>query len=265
MAPIKYEEQMKEKLEKRSLNPSPESWAALSDRLDAQQKNKSKSLFWWIGIAASIIGIVFITAEFFNNQPVQNSSPTVVESNENTIPEKKNEIINSQTPSNKVAAEEIAVDEIVPLNSFKNQPNSKSNTSVISPIKKDIETNSALENDVAQVEKNANEESIESVNEIKKTTLTFEDQKIQDVVAQINHLKANGNTVSNAEIDSLLKKAQNEILNNRLYNENTRTVDANMLLQDVEEDLQQSFRSKVFEALQSGYESVKTAVAERNN
>ena len=46
---------------------------------------------------------------------------------------------------------------------------------------------------------------------------------------------------------------------------NTRTVDANALLQDVEEDLQQSFRSKVFEALQSGYESVITAVAERNN
>jgi len=84
-------------------------------------------------------------------------------------------------------------------------------------------------------------------------------------VAQINAINANGIKVTDAEIDSLLKKAQKEILSNRLYNGNTRTVDAKVLLQDVEDDLQQSFRTKVFEALQSGYESVRTAVAQRNN
>ena len=41
MAPIKFEEQLKDKLEKRTMSPSAESWAKLSDRLDAEdQKNK---------------------------------------------------------------------------------------------------------------------------------------------------------------------------------------------------------------------------------
>ena len=51
----------------------------------------------------------------------------------------------------------------------------------------------------------------------------------------------------------------------KLYNEATNKVDANALLQSVEDDLEQSFRAKVFDAIKSGYESVKTAVAERNN
>ena len=50
-----------------------------------------------------------------------------------------------------------------------------------------------------------------------------------------------------------------------LIREGMKTVDANALLQDVESDLQQSFRNKIFEALKNSYETIKTAVAERNN
>ena len=63
----------------------------------------------------------------------------------------------------------------------------------------------------------------------------------------------------------LLKEAEREIFKDKLKNENTRTVNANDLLQDVEADLEQSFRAKVFETLKSSYDSVKTAVANRNN
>ncbi len=260
MAPIKYEEQLKETLEKRNITPSSESWATLSDRLDAQQKNKNRSLFWWFGIAASIVGIVFITTLYFNNQPIQNASPIVVDSFQDSIQYQKNETIDNKSQSLQVAMEEVA-----PIETSVIQSNSKANTSNSVSDKNGIEKSLLKDSEVVQVEKYSTQKSIESVNEIKNTKLTFEDQKIQDVVAQIRELNANGQTVSSAEIDSLLKKAQKEILNNRLYDENTRTVDANDLLQDVEADLQQSFRSKVFEALQSGYESVKTAVAERNN
>ena len=73
MAPIKYEEQMKDKLEKRSLQPSPESWATLANRLDARDnKHKNKSMFWWFGIAASVVGILFVTTIYFNNKSIEN-------------------------------------------------------------------------------------------------------------------------------------------------------------------------------------------------
>ena len=58
MAPIKFEEQLKEKLEKRTIQPSPEAWKKLSVRLDDQGNNKNHRGYWWLGIAASITGII---------------------------------------------------------------------------------------------------------------------------------------------------------------------------------------------------------------
>src|SRR5690606_39027733 len=89
--------------------------------------------------------------------------------------------------------------------------------------------------------------------------LTFEEQKIQEVVSEIQQLKENNSNVSNSEIDALLLEAQKEINLNKLYN-NKGLVDATMLLQEVEADLDQSFRSKVFEALKDSYGTVKSAV-----
>ena len=49
-----------------------------------------------------------------------------------------------------------------------------------------------------------------------------------------------------------------------MYDESTKTVDATSLLESVEDDLEQSFREKVLNALQSSYETVRVAVTERN-
>ena len=78
-------------------------------------------------------------------------------------------------------------------------------------------------------------------------------------------MKIENGTVTDAEIEDLLKQAERDILRDRIYNETTRTVDADALLQDVEDDLEQSFRSKVFEGLKSSFKTVKTAVADRKN
>ena len=59
--------------------------------------------------------------------------------------------------------------------------------------------------------------------------------------------------------------ASKELFKDKLQKEAFKTVDASALLLSVEEDMGQSFRSKVFDALKGGYETVKTAVAERNN
>ena len=90
-------------------------------------------------------------------------------------------------------------------------------------------------------------------------------QKIQDVVAQIKNLKENNTAVTDEAIDALLTEAQKEIALDKLYNESTGIVDANLLLQDVEADLEESFRAKVFKALKENFISVKTAVAQRND
>jgi hypothetical protein len=270
MAPIKQEEHMKDKLEKRSLQPSPESWATLANRLDAEEKNKNKSLFWWIGIAASIVGILFLTTMYFNNQPIENDTQIMVDTkgdvNQETQQKGENQMTQVPTKSNELVADHTKVEK-----KFLNESVSKSNVNTI--IEKIPQVEAIAQSEGKKSQKTAASSlstpiktgPVEKLTDISNAKLSFENQKVQDVVAQIKTMNLNGSNVSDTEIDSLLKKAQKEILSNRLYNENTRTVDASALLQDVEAGLEQSFRSKVFEALQSSYESVKTAVAQRNN
>lgn len=260
MAPIKQEEQMRDKLEKRSLKPSMESWETLSHRLEAEQKTSDKSLFWWLGIAASVVGVLLVTTLYFNTDSVEQKMPRVVDTKDRVI--QNNDL---QTTEVSITNEKVSVED---LNSFRtdlNKNESKSTLETSFSEKTEATTHFLKKEAVAQIENTTSKESDENVAEFKKSEFTFEEQKIEEVVAQINTLKSNGNEVSDAEIENLLKKAQQEILSNKIYNETTRMVDANALLQDVEADLQQSFRSKVFEALQSSYESVKTAVAQRNN
>ena len=95
--------------------------------------------------------------------------------------------------------------------------------------------------------------------------MSFEDLKLKEVVAKVEALKKEQSTVSDAEINALLDRAQKEIALHKLYNEATNKVDAMALLQDVEADLEQSFRARAFKAIKAGYHYVKTSVAERNN
>jgi len=79
MAPFKFEEDIKTVLEKRTIQPSKLAWDELEKSLD---KNKKKP-FWWIGLAASIVGILWISISFFN-QDNAIVEPTIVDvSNEN--------------------------------------------------------------------------------------------------------------------------------------------------------------------------------------
>ena len=95
--------------------------------------------------------------------------------------------------------------------------------------------------------------------------LSVEDLKVMEVVAEIKAMQHAETKVTNREIDSLLKQAQRDILKQKIFDESMQTVNADALLQDVEVELEQSFRAKVFDALKENFGSVKTAVAERHN
>ncbi len=70
--------------------------------------------------------------------------------------------------------------------------------------------------------------------------------------------------VSDAEVDSLLRNAQEAIFREQLFKQD-QSVDAMALLSQVEEELDQSFRDQIFQSLKSGFLKVRTAVADRNN
>lgn len=253
MAPIKFDEHIKEKLEGRHIQPSNQAWNTLAERLDAQEKNKHYIGYWWLGIAASVIGILFVVSQFFNTDIKIETNPKVVEtpliikedSNTQIAKEldKSDAIIieNVEKTSNSI---QLKTEHLIKINKV-NKPLAVSTTENINKEEKDI-TDKPLE--------------------IIKENLSFEEQQIKDVVAKVQAMESNNKIITDADIDALLEQAQKEIRLNKLINKTTGVVDANVLLQDVEADLNQSsFRSRVFEALKSNFNSVKTAVAQRNN
>ena len=267
MAPIKFDDNIKDKLEKRSLQPSTDAWDRLSNRLDANDKKKSRSLFFYIGIAASIVGVLFVTTLFFNSSEDNFESPQVVdieiEENQDKLETPENVVVTSK--DNNIQKKE-NLKEFIPQESslIKNEPKiaqiSEENKTTVKK-EKVIINDFKMETVVAVIDTNASvKKEAVAINK-----LTLEQAKVLDVINKIELLNADGIAATDQEIEDLLKQAEKDILKQRIYNETTRTVDADALLQDVEQDLEQSFRTKVFEVLKSKYKTVKTAVAERNN
>ena len=261
MAPMKYEDQLKDKLEQRTIQPSSDAWQKLNDKLDANKSKKNNKGFWYLGIAASIVGILLIT-NVFDNSNTNIVEPTIVDTDKTSsesinnkvqedFPTKEKEIFSNET---KVLASE---------NDKTETP--KKQTTNKSQLKQKI-TKEQLKLIPSKTEEpivasNIKEENKETV--AKK--LSFEEQKAKEIVAQIQNMQKT-KEVTDAEIDALLSAAQREITFKRLYNEGTKTIDANALLLSVEEDIEeQSFRTRVFEMLKAGYNEVKTVVADRNN
>ena len=247
MAPIKFDENIKEKLSKRSLQPSEKAWDSLSERLDTLEKKDNKKTFWWLGIAASLVGVLLLVSQFMNEEEPQNESQQVV---------------NIET--------ELSIKDTIEINIAEENGEIKGaeleKLIISAPVvaeKKAIKE----KGDVLEQEKEIVPELNEVINVIKvePKVLSFEEEKIQQVVAKIHELEKNNEKVTDKTIDDLLLQAQKEIALNKSLNKNPNLVDAALLLQDVEAELDQSFRVKVFETLKSSYMSLKTAVAQRND
>ncbi len=260
MAPIKFEENIKESLEKRSITPSANSWETLSKRLDDSEGKKHKSAFWYIGIAASIAGILFLmNGLFFNTSiPVENI-PTVVDS-EQIDTEKTNETIAMEPDENLQSQEVVPAEKHEPATK---EANSKLASQQSSSVKTQVgnydnmkSNQTVAQNQKATILKNDYKKPISNIE-----SNGLEEEVIEERMAINDQQHVIDSTVLNTEIETLLSEAQLQIDSEKV----TRSVDANSLLRDVEDDLEQSFRDKVFESLKTNFKKVKTAVADRNN
>lgn len=253
MAPIKFEEQLKSKLEKRSLSPSADSWSKLSERLDADKKRIKTPVFWWLGIAASLVIMVAVTVSYFNANNTEQALPQLV--NEHILKEQiKHKRLKEKEQKPVILANENTI--IENKNTPKpvvNTPKTKGSTTINN--KTQIAKNSSFKtrNLTQKISKN-----------LKSKLETYQPTEHNAVTATLNELKIEATSVTNKEIDVLLKAANKEILKNKIQ-KSTKTVDANALLISVEDAMGESFRSKVFEALKANYKTIKTAVVERNN
>lgn len=263
MAPIKFENDLRKKLEQRKLQLNASAWETLQERLDANDKNKKNKGYWWIGLAASFVGILIVSSFFFNSNNNDIIAPIIVETDAQDLPEQIENYIKQDVQKVEEPINESKSEVVKPATKKKrstNRPELKKQLQQKQKALNKIETKAI----VAQTEIPSKEELKENTI-VPNSKLSFEDLKLKEVVAKVVALEKEQSTISDAEINALLDQAQKEITLHKLYNEATKKVDANALLQDVEADLEQSFRDRAFKAIKSGYHYVKTSVAERNN
>jgi len=245
MAPSKFEKHIKKQLEEREIQPSANAWERLSEKLDVDEPQSKKRYYLWYGLAASFIGFLIISFVYINTTKDQSTNIQVVEN-----PVKSSELINDELEINVQTEVEKIVEFDAPIAEKKDFKNSITNK-IDKPQKA-----------ITRIEKrNGISENIELPLKDSEEVINI---KIMEVVAQVDLLEQQDESLTDAEVDSLLRKAQNEILNDKLFR-NARSVDAMALLTEVEDELDKSFRDQIFESLKNGFLKVRTAVADRNN
>lgn len=275
MAPLKFEEKMKEKLEQRAIQPSSDSWEQLTTQLDSvkKQKKESKKIQWY-SIAAIFVGVLILTSILMNQNPASKQNNIQFVDNSNEIIKKENtEVVKNKDTkqkvieknNSKVFEESSTTDKIVTSSPDKENKNlKKKNVSSEITMSRGKTAKKMLENkeyDIGLAENDKNTNRIKN-KALPVDSLVIED-KVAGVVAQIQELQKNNAQVTDDEINRLLLKAQREISTAKILKSNT--VSASTLLQDVEAELDETFKQRVFEALKTGFQKVKTAVVERDN
>jgi hypothetical protein len=242
MEPNNFEKDFREKLNQRTIEPSDKAWDRLDAMLSVAEVKKPKKKNKWLYIAASIVGFLLVGTFFFNQKK------STIEIPKNTVVVKENiekkSVVKPSLNAMDSIEKEIAVSEKEPIKNtgnsikeeekkiiqksnktIKNENNQIAESSVI--IKKNQETQST-NNQISIPETPKNETADQLLNTVKKT-----------VMAE-NSVKSKSKSKSKIKIN------------------------ANDLLNQVDGELELSFREKVIAKVNKNYQTVKVAVANRN-
>ncbi|WP_163408626.1 hypothetical protein [Flavobacterium ajazii] len=235
MEPNNFEKDFREKLNQRTIEPSSKAW----DRLDAmlsvaeEKKPEKKSKSKWLYIAASVVGFLLAGTFFFNQNKNTVEKPKDVVIEENT---KKDSVERPVLNNTNSTTTEIAVAE---------NPSQES-------LDKEQKKRNQISNKIIQNESNQIAES---------SVIIKNNQEKQS----INNQTVITESAKNSNVDKLLETAENKVIaENSAKSKSKIKVNANDLLNQVDGELELSFREKVISKVNKNYQTVKVAVASRN-
>lgn len=263
MAPVNLENNIREKLEARELKPSSDAWekmelqlegngnrsfdSAREPSLDSARERKIKSRYF---IAASVLGLLLVGSVFLNTNSVKVENEVVTTPFiEKDVPQNEIEIVTELSNS----SEEI---ESAEKSKIENKPKHAVENLKPRPVQQ-----------VSEVEKKMRKSEVlattsEVENPVVKEDPIF-DAKVDEVVASVKSLQQGNSEVTAEEVETLLTNARRDIQIQKIlrYPE----IDAMALLEEVEWELDKSFRDKVFDALGEGFQKLRTAISQRND
>lgn len=229
MEPNKLDNNFREQLNKREIQPSEMSW----DRLDAMlsvAENKKPKKRTWMYVAASFLGFILIGSLFFkqsetevktNDAVVVQENKTPSQSEESTIQNQDQEVSSSTINAVQSNQNAIAANQKTSKNVIATTKREKSNPEKINPI--------FVEESIAQEEKVKPNRYIESESLLAEAETKLQSESIKSSVAK-----------------SGIKVSSKNLLNS------------------VEGELDDTFREKVVRSIGKNYESVKATLSTRN-
>ncbi len=264
MAPNKIENQIKEQLNAREIQPTEMAWDRLDSMLSvAEAKSAKRSPFFsfrFIGIAASFLVFLSIGILYFNQKSteIKPENNLVVTEKESNINDNINDNININDNSNDENINDIKVESQVAQtnnnepSTINNEPqiiNNKSSKGFNLPAGRQVINQKTPINSINNQEKIIPFKSSEAVAQNEQPKQVTKEKVINAKPTYIN-------------VDDLLASVEKQPKTNTKVA--TIKVDANSLLSEVDGELEQTFREKVISRIGKSYQNAKSALANRN-
>ena len=234
MEPNNIENQIREKLNSREIQPSAQAWDRLDAMLTVAEEKKTKRSFFsfkYIGIAASVLVFVTLGLFYFNQK-------NITIENQNTVVETENG--SKETPNYKL--------QIPNIENKQNNEVAVSNEKMTTHNPKPETRNSQpTSNEVSIITQNQEEAIVN-----------------QEIVSPKQEVKTIKKT-SMVDVDELLASVEKDRKKETKVSKSNINIDAKSLLSEVDTELDMSFRQRVLNTVNKNYKSVKEAVANRNH
>ena len=224
----KFDNQIREKLNARTIQPNAKSWDRLDAMLSVQEEKKPRKGFLWLYVAASFFVFFGLGVFLFNsdkNIEINTQNPVLVAVDKTIDSVEKNK------------AEEILIESQQPV-VVQNEINlSKSVNSIKEKTTIFNKSNSVQEND---------NKANPTYNLQPTTSSAYKYISPENLLAEVQNDKKNLSSESNVSKKPSVK------------------IDANALLSKVEKELDESYRETTLDKLNKNFNAVKSAIVNRN-
>jgi hypothetical protein len=253
MEPNKLENQIREKLHSREIQPSAQAWNRLDAMLSEAEEKKTRRPFGFLFIAASItilitVGMLFFTQNGPEIQTIEEVVGTEVKKDSVVkIPNSKFQIPKIEGNQTVVSNQPTTNNQRVSISTREQSSNGRSNQKSAIKNQKSSNQNPLINRD-KQIEYLINSSDI-ALKDLPKI------EKRKEVIIESNKSAITDDDLL-AGIDTAAKQT--------IKKQKTVKVDAKNLLSQVDGELELTFREKVIKKVSKKYKEVKVAIANRN-